>query len=86
VLTAARLPEGLAAGDAVLLSVRPEAWKRGSGTQGVSGRVVEAEGGGALRVTEPGSGAGVLGAGDPLDLHVDPADVVVLPAVDGEPE
>jgi iron(III) transport system ATP-binding protein len=98
-LGAARLPGGLASGDAALVSVRPEAWKRGAGTHGVSGRVlaaaflgdhaeyvVEAEGGGALRVTEPGSGAGVLGAGDPLDLHVDPADVVVLPAVDGEPE
>ncbi len=89
---AASLPEGAAVGDEVLLSVRPEAWRRGPGAHHVRGRiqtalffgdhaeyVVEVEGV-ALRVTERGSG--VLGAGDAVELCVDPADVVVLA---GEP-
>ncbi|MBW2261456.1 MAG: ABC transporter ATP-binding protein [Deltaproteobacteria bacterium] len=96
---ATRLPVGIAAGDAALVSVRPEAWRRGKGTHGVSGRVatvaflgdhaeyvVEAEGGRALRVTERGPGTGVFEAGDMLELHVDPVDVLVLPAGPGEPE
>ena len=97
-LGAAGLPAGLAPGDAVLVSVRPEAWKRGSGANGVSGRVleaaflgdhaeyvVEAGAGTTLRVTEQGPGTGELGTGDAIELHVDPADVVVLSPGTGEP-
>jgi iron(III) transport system ATP-binding protein len=96
-LGAARLPGGIASGDPVLLSVRPEAWKRGPGTHGVRGHVttaaflgdhaeygVQVEQGPALRVTELGSGASVPGQGDRLELHVDPEDVVVLAREPGE--
>jgi iron(III) transport system ATP-binding protein len=91
-LAAGHLPGGLGEGDAALLSVRPEAWRRGPGTRGVRGRVrlsaflgdhaeyeVSVGDGVTLSVTEQGSGAGVPATGDEVDLHVDPRDVVVLP-------
>ncbi len=93
-LVPADLPAGLAVGDEVLASVRPEAWTRGPGAPGASGRIRTASflgdhaeyvvevGQVELRVTERGSGTGACGAGDPMQLSVDPADVVVLP---GEP-
>jgi iron(III) transport system ATP-binding protein len=97
-LGAARLPGGLAPGDAVLLSVRPEAWRRGPGTHGLRGSVttaaflgdhaeygVQVQGGITLRVTEQGSGADVPARGDAVELHVDPSDVVVIPDASVEP-